>query len=409
MSTTLAHSPKRASGPTVRSLIRRHYRQIYWRTEAQHEQLHDLVGVTFRPSAAQPTFLEQPLRPLGTSNLIHLSYDRDADNGRRLMPLRGLKASLIADGNVIYGGSEGTVFRLNAAPIPVGNRRRNALIAARNPALVAVALQMDRACQRHLSRAKFLSRVPVLPRILMGFAPDRPPQFEDTLALRKLAAFQIGVPVYRLAANSEILVDRLLRDVWERQLILPDAPGNVTGHLLIDSKLCTQDDRALGVFEDFSRLLGAATWNPARQVKPIAVLNPAGPILKRFGIDPDRDFNQPISDQMLDDIERAMRQSIGRDLQLSQTEIYDALTNSKAPISAWSPVLPRLRALVDPALVDGVSDGDLLRAAKSPDEPLVASGACRIQVLRRCASPPIIADPRNSHAMVIAESLAESS
>jgi hypothetical protein len=44
---------------------------------------------------------------------------------------------------------------------------------------------------------------------------------------------------------------------------------------------------------------------------------------------------------------------------------------------------PRLRGQLSPYFAECSTDDDLLQAARRPDSPLVASGACKIQVLRR--------------------------
>ena len=87
--------------------------------------------------------------------------------------------------------------------------------------------------------------------------------------------------------------------------------------------------KALRVYEDFSALLGALSWNPARKVAPREISNPARDVLGLFGI---HDFDQLITDEQLAALELAMRQAIGGDIPLTQEEVFDAITNADAPI-----------------------------------------------------------------------------
>jgi len=73
-----------------------------------------------------------------------------------------------------------------------------------------------------------MGSIPQLPRILLGFAPDQPPEFEDSITLRHKAARRLGITVEQLAMNDPVLLERLLRDVWERQLIVPHTVNNPT-------------------------------------------------------------------------------------------------------------------------------------------------------------------------------------
>ncbi len=292
MSTTTARPVSRRPRKGSRHLIRRHFRQSYQRSPANHDQLSELASVTFRPCDRDLASITEPLRPMGTTALVHLSYASDTITGHRRIPIIGLKAEMTSDGVVTYGRNGKVAFAHNAARLPTRNSRGNALNAARNPALTELALQLDRACLRFAGRANNLPTHPELPRVLLGFAPDQPPRFEDTPELRRIAAAELDIPTAHLGANGDVLLGRLLHDVWERQQIQPDAPDNKTGFLLVDSKLCTQSHRSLREFEDFSGLLGAATWNPARQVIPATLPNPANQVLDRLGIARDQDFNQ---------------------------------------------------------------------------------------------------------------------
>jgi hypothetical protein len=221
---------------------------------------------------------------------------------------------------------------------------------------------------------------------MLAFAADQPPSFEDTPALRRLAARELGVSMHRLGQNGPELLDLLLRDVWGEQLLGPDHPNNPTGGLLVDAEYCTQAHRALRIYEDYRRLLGVRTWNPAREVAPLTAPNPAERVLPQYHVDPSQNFNQPIEHDLIVELERAMRYELKQVAgQFTTEEILDGLTAPQQPLVAWTPSLPRLRARLTPYLAECSTDEDLLKAARRPEEPLIASGACRIQVLQRRA------------------------
>jgi hypothetical protein len=195
---------------------------------------------------------------------------------------------------------------------------------------------------------------------------------------------ELGVARERLGANGPELLDLLLSDVWESRLIQPDAPGNSTGALLVNAELCTQPRGVLRVFEDFSRMLGVRTRNPACDVAPFQVPNPASKVLARYRVDTSQNFSQPLSDELIDELKRALRELLGSAAELfDDEEILDGITNSDKPLASWRQVLPNLRARLTPYFNECSTDEDLLRAARNLDEPLVASGACKVQVLRR--------------------------
>ncbi len=159
-----------------------------------------------------------------------------------------------------------------------------------------------------------------------------------------------------------------------------DDPANSTGTHLVNAEFCSQAHKALRAFEDYSALIGALSWNPARRLKPLELPNPAGSLLHEFGIE---SLEQPISDQQLDAMVSAFRLAVGPEISLSETEVYDAFANSEHPLRAWSPKLAELRSLLEPAVSETVTNDDLLRAAAAPGNPLIASRGSKIQVLQR--------------------------
>lgn len=382
MSHVTIHNPRSLSA--IRRLIRKHYFQI--RAKPQPAELTNVLAITFRPSARTGSFNGNLIRRVGTTAMIVLSYEPHRSKaGWLTMPIRGLRAQARPDGSVRYGGDSGCLFLHDGSLMPRVRNTRSAINAANNAGLVETLLQLDRACKTRVVRIDRLPEVPRLPRILLGFAPNESPEFEDSPGLRQLAAIELAIPMERLGINGSVLLDRLLKDIWQRQLIQPSAPGNPTGKLLADAELCTQARRTLEIYEDYTDLVGAHAWNPARNVVPLELDNPAATVLARFDIDRNRiDAHNLIDQGKLDAIEQAMREALGVAADLvSRDEIYDALVDPSRPISAWSCALSALRNRLPPCVSESTTDDDLLLAARHPDQPLVASGSCRIQVIRR--------------------------
>jgi hypothetical protein len=373
-----AAAPQHAS-KIHRQLLSRHYHQILSRSDGEHDALTNLIAIIFRPGNRTNCFSE-PLRKLGQGTLVCLTYEWDEQTGRRRMPIIGLRAQLGRDGFVTYGGEGSLLFHHDAARRPSIRSRCESLNPLRNPDLVQLALRMDRTCRRALGRTRWLPSVPNLPQVLVGFAASEVPDFEDSVALRKLAAFEMGMPIEELGRNGEVLLRTYLKDLWLRQVWRADDPINSTRSVLLNAEYCTRIGRALTVYEDYRSLLGAPTWNPARRAAPLKLANPATGILKEFGIE---SLEQPITNEQLDAMVSAFRLAVGPDISLTETEIYDAFANSHQPLRAWSPKLAELRSLLEPGISETVNDDDLLRAAAAPDNPLIASQGCMIQIIRR--------------------------
>lgn len=373
----------------IRRLVRKHFFQV--RAKPQPPELANVLAITFRPSAHTGSFNGNLLRRVGTTTMIVLSYDPNRSKpGRLAMPIRGFQAQAHPDGSVHLGGDAGCLFLHDGSLIPRACRTRGAINAARNPTLVQTLLRLDRACKSQIGRLDRLPQVPQLPRILLGFAPNEPPEFEDSPALRRLAAEELGIPVERLGANGSVLLDRLLRDLWQRHLILPSGPGNSTGKLLVDAELCSQARRALEIYEDFTDLVGAHTWNPAQEIKLRELDNPAKDVLCRHDIDTSQNFNQYFSDELIERLELAMREAIGPvQTHFTLEEILDALTNPDQPLVGHAHSLAKLRSSLSTDVAECCTDDDLVRATWDPSQPLLASGASRVQVLSTRQVPDV--------------------
>src|ERR1700690_1332132 len=104
------------------------------------------------------------------------------------MPIRGYRAKPNPDGSVEYGGQNGFSFLYDAALPPRPTARGQAICALRNSDLAQMVLMLDRVCKRRLTHGPQRSPIPRLPKIWLAFAQNEPLQFEDSPALRCIAA-----------------------------------------------------------------------------------------------------------------------------------------------------------------------------------------------------------------------------
>jgi hypothetical protein len=373
---------------TARKLIGKHRAQIA--VPQQYPELADVYAVTFLPGRGVSHFGNGLLRRTGSTLMVALSYEepRLAKPDRFTMPFRGFRARAYRDGSVRYGGEAGCSFHFDGSLSPRPNAKGQALSATRSPGLVDLLLRLDQACKVRIQGGHSIGRIPQLPRILLGFAPDQPPEFEDSIALRRKAARRLGVTLEQLAMNDPVLQERLLRDVWQRQLIAPHTLNNPTDVLLVDAELCTQAGHSLMIYEDFRGLVGVDVWNPARDVTILAVENPAREILRRFDVDVSQNFNQQFPDGFVEKLELAMREAVGHiQIHFTQEELLDAVTSPDLPLVGYQASLPQLRSKLSQHISACCTDEDLLRAARNTDQPLLASRACKIQVLAKTQEP----------------------
>lgn len=364
-----------------RRLIGRHRLQIDLRP--QPRELTQVLALTFRPGPKTAAFHEGPLRKLGTTALIAMTYQANEGGDRLSIPICGYRAKAAANGSVAYGGDSPCLFSHDGAKLRPVRGGPGAINVFRSPSIVETVLALDRVCKKQVRHLASLSRIPALPRIWLAFAPSDRPTFEDSPALRALAAQKLEMPAERLGSNGAVLLDRLLHDLWEQQWT-PSMQLGIPGDLLlIDAEYCTLAREALEIYEDFSQLLGVRIWNPARDYEFPRFENPAREVLRRFDVDINQNFNQFFPDELIERFEQAMRAELGpsHDLFTSE-EVLDGLTNPTQPLTSYSSGLWVLRARLPVEISECCTDDDLLRAARRPDEGLVASGACTVQVVQ---------------------------
>ncbi len=380
-------------------LSTQHARLMVYQNEAGHEKLLRLAAITWRPGDNTGHFLGKALRPVGAAVLCiqHYAY-HTYGRGENVridpnVPLLGFRARAHADGSIDYDES---VFQYDAKRRTYPGARGRVIDPERNPSLLNLSMAMHRAVMRNSHETHRLPIKPTFPRVMLAFAPDDVPTYEETPALQHLAARRLGIPVGRLGTKDPLLLERLLHDLWEEQLRAVDAPGNDTGYVLVDAEFCSHARKALRVYEDFSQLLGVVTWNPARDVLRSERPNPAASVLKLAGIDyrqPDWQEGQIGMDTM-DALEAAMRRALGPGSEMfAQEDIYDALANpnqkanasksAKQMLAAMGEdvVIRHMRSLLPELIVEGCTDDDLRAAAQNPAGPLIASGLCQVQVI----------------------------
>jgi len=135
--------------------------------------------------------------------LVVVSYEfSEAD--RKQILLRGYRLNFEVNGSASYGCHAEPIFSFDGAGRPKRRAWGDRLDPYRSPNFVELLLRMDSYCTRERHGRNKLPVVPQFPRILLGFAPSQPPEFEDSPALRRLAAKKIDVPESHLGANGEV-------------------------------------------------------------------------------------------------------------------------------------------------------------------------------------------------------------
>lgn len=349
----------------------RHARQFAGRTDDDIRDLSDVVALTFRPGDRTETFYNKLIRPLGAAVGVALSYN---EAGREIH-LVGFRGEGDRNGRVRYGCDGRREFQYDVRQ-PLFGHAPDRLPSLRNPSLVDLAVRMDQACHRR-SR---VSSTPQLPRILLGFAPHSLPEYAPSDALRRRAAQRLGIGLRKLNSNPAALVDRLLRQVWEDLTSVPVDPDY--GLVLIDADVCPESSRPLRVFEDFSELVGAWIWNPARGLLVREFSNPAADILRRCRID--FRSHDSISQEQVESAMAEMKEVVrGYAVDFDDEDLLDALAMPHEPLMPTTGLLPQLRKRLTDYWSACVQDRDLRQALRRPRAPLFAAGACRIQLFRR--------------------------
>lgn len=376
----------------------RYIRSVCFTSGERHDCMNRLLGLTWRPGDNTGTFLGKRFRPVGAAMFVVIRYEttHEGENVFRRMPVVGFKAVGAQDGSITFDD----VCMYNGRKHPEENARGRTICPKRNPSLLDTIVFVHAATGKALEREFALPVVPHLPRVKLGFAPTKPPVFEETPLLRRLIAERLSIPVGRLSTKDPVLLQRQMVDLFHELMIQPDAPENDTGLLLVDADLCTNGRGALRIYEDFNELVGVQTWNPAREVLAPTRRNPAAQVLKLHNLSAedvgnDEVFNMIPMDQA-DRMVADMRRHLGGGHELfDEAAVMEALRAPASPLVAdvGSPaeaidrigaanVTSAMRALLGPVYAEGVTNEDLLAAAHNPRGPLFCSGVCRPQVLK---------------------------
>jgi len=364
-------------------------------------------AVTYRPGGYTGSFKGRTILPVGTATKFVLSYDETPTNGdkpRATIPFKGYRAIVRRNGIVDYE-SGGSCLHLDLLRRPRPGVGGRVFDPQRNPSLLDTALRMDKACQLAVASRRRLPREAITPRTLLEFAASKLPPFQDTPFLRTLAAESLGVSVQELGANGEVLLTRLLHDVWEQALM---RPSDSNGAVMLDARLCPGASGFQRAYEDFSQLLGVPTWNPARDVPPVFHPNPALDVLREVGLGLNPDFESPIGDDLIQEMLLKMRARAAHlPAPFTDEDLLDAITAYSGPLVAWSEALPRLRACLPVWADECCEEEDLRRAALRPAEPLWVRYACRVQVcysaITLCANVTSVSSAQRSAAHLLGE------
>jgi hypothetical protein len=243
-------------------LIRRHWR--YVRSYFGKQLLpYDRMVVAFRPKGQMSLALTERFREIGTTELIQLRYLPAAYERAERMPLLAYRRRWVSNKVEEYG-SNAPIFYLNGMLTPSPEAMGGRINTTFDPLLGELMLQMHYACLRHRYARRRLQSWVVLPKVYLGFLPDRRPEFEDSPLLREKAAQRLGIPLSELGKNGSVLLGEMLRNLWRELWIEPDHRQNNTGLALLDHRLCTPSPKVVSVWEDFFGLRGALVPNPCR-------------------------------------------------------------------------------------------------------------------------------------------------
>lgn len=349
--------------------------------------LSDCCAVTFRPGGHADSFEGRNLQRAGQAVMFTLEYEQGTSpkTGGHGIPVKAYCAVADAVGRVRRVLDEPRLS-VDLWQRPRVGARGRVIDPGRNPTLLETALRMDQRCYAVLCSSKRQGRHLMLPKVLLGFPSCCPPAFADTPALRAIAAQKLGIPQHQLGRNGDLLLARLLYDVWEESVIPANAPGNLTGNLLVPAELCPGARGFLNVFEDFSQLVGVPTWNPVRDVEVIMFANPARQVWREAGYERLPDFDEPLPTGLLEQLEERMRTVLAEYAQaFSREDVYDGLTSPDEPLRIWSKLLPELRCRLPHWAHACCTDEDLRAAVYNPSAPLLVRYACRVQVVSRVA------------------------
>lgn len=220
---------------STKNLVAQYYRQR--QSDAAVIEMEDYCAVTFRPGGYCDSFDGKLIRRAGEAVMFTLGYSDRPGTPATALPLNAYGAVVSAEGTVARSAAQQRLA-LDLRSRPRAGARGRTIDPVRNPALLETALRLDQRRQAVYKQGRPPACEVRLPRVLLGFRSDRPPAFQDTPALRQLAATKLSIPLKKLGQHGDALLQRLLVDLWAEQMVGPMAPNNPTGNLLVDARLC---------------------------------------------------------------------------------------------------------------------------------------------------------------------------
>lgn len=413
-------------------LAKRHFKQIFHRPDALKRDLCSVWGLTWRPGGKKSSFIGDLYRPLGAATMMAQASYR-LEDGREGIALAGVTAQIDPTSLVVsyddirlshdlhrvpFEGARGTI--LDPGPERRGTRG--------NASWVELALDLDLLRKRAVLQRFRLSAIPTLPRFYLGYVSPERVVFAETPELRRRAAASIcvewegrsleelgrlpdAIKQKQLAAFAQLSPedqDSTMRAMWRSAFISPADPENCTGLWLLPHGLVTEMTGVLRVFEYFGDLVGARVFNPTRFLVPEQVLNPAREVAAAHGVDLIADLaclatttegldEYRAVEERIVSLLPAYRQKLKASESISDQDLLAGLCQHDEFVVTVPPLqaLPdrqqvaTMRAQLRPYISDCCTDEDILAAVRNPHGPLIATGLCRAQVLRRDPSRPL--------------------
>ncbi len=406
-------SSRRNRSRDANPLAKRHFSRVVKRPYHRGRKLFPSWGLTWNLKG-------KCILPLGTASAMsQVSFDND---GRENIELTCVVAQLdpktgeIAYSDVKmshafhqnpYAGARGRLLdpRFAGEPnVKLGDRP--------NGDWVSLALDLDALRVRVAEQNWKLDVEPALPEFQLGYESMDEINFEVTQALVGRIGEHLERSPKEMRKISSDELDMLGKAEWPELWQAPNTDGNPTSLWWINHRYVANPMsilRAKKVFEDFRSLVGVEVHNPVRDMGKFTFPNPAAGCAKAAGFDlqdaletlahsstsANDDHIAVLEDQVMAVIP-AVRKALGpASVLFTDVDIDQAVVQPDDALMAPPRFLEKLgdaevvslvRRHVEetkPALISITTDEDLLNAARSPGQPLMASRMCQLQVLYR--------------------------
>lgn len=412
--TTNTKSPRQNRSRDANPLARRHFSRVVKRPYHRARKLFPSWGLTWNLKG-------KCILPLGTASAMsQVSYDND---GKENIELTCVVAQLDPKtGEIAYSDVKMShAFHRNPYA-----RARGRILDPRfsnepgvkhgdrpNGDWVSLALDMDALRVRVAEQNWKLDVEPALPEFQLGYESMDEINFEVTQALVDRIGEHMGRSPKVMRKTDSAELDMLGKAEWPDLWQAPNTEDNPTSLWWINHRYVADPvsiRRAKKIFEDFRGLAGVEVHNPVRDMGKFTFPNPAAGCAKAAGFDlpealdtladlemaaADGDVITALEAQILAVIP-AVREALGPvSVLFTDEDIDQAVVQSGDALVAPPRFLEKLgddevvslvRRHVEktkPTLISVTTDEDLLNAARSPGQPLMASRMCQLQVLYR--------------------------